>query len=307
MSKIKEIPTFSSFELEENFYKGDVPFSSFTTKAHHIFHINRIEDYNRLVSFPLQSDLQPHRLTVFSIFFLTKGTSTRGKGLDTFHFGENTFFFVPAYQITTHEFMSAEVEGFYCHFSLELLTSDFKLKDLLNDFPFLEFSSHPLVTINYDAKMLVIPLFERLMNEYRADNNCRYDILRAYLVALFTEIKPFVESSKSITTNAASILTEEFKKLLSEYIYQKQKITDYAELLSVSPNHLNKCVKKTMGKSAHDLLNEMLLLEAKVLLKQTNLTISEISYKIGKNEISDFARFFKAQTGMKPSEYRNLV
>lgn len=62
-----------------------------------------------------------------------------------------------------------------------------------------------------------------------------------------------------------------------------------------------------MGKSAHDVLNEMLLLEAKVLLKQTNMTISEISYKIGKNEISDFARFFKAQTGMKPSEYRTLV
>ena len=61
-----------------------------------------------------------------------------------------------------------------------------------------------------------------------------------------------------------------------------------------------------MGKSAHDVLKEMLLLEAKVLLKQTNLTISEIAYKIGKNEISDFARFFKSQTKMTPSEYRNL-
>lgn len=61
-----------------------------------------------------------------------------------------------------------------------------------------------------------------------------------------------------------------------------------------------------MGKSAHDVLNDMLLLEAKVLLKQTNLTVSEIAYKIGKNEISDFARFFKSQTNMKPSEYRNM-
>ncbi|NBB21336.1 helix-turn-helix domain-containing protein [Runella sp. CRIBMP] len=50
----------------------------------------------------------------------------------------------------------------------------------------------------------------------------------------------------------------------------------------------------------------MLLLEAKVLLKQTNLNVTEIAYKIGKNEISDFARFFKAQTGMKPSEYRMM-
>jgi AraC family transcriptional regulator, transcriptional activator of pobA len=70
--------------------------------------------------------------------------------------------------------------------------------------------------------------------------------------------------------------------------------------------HLNKCVKSTLGKSAHDLLSDMLILEAKVLLKQTNLTILEIAYKIGRNEISDFTRFFKAQTGMKPSDYRNL-
>lgn len=49
----------------------------------------------------------------------------------------------------------------------------------------------------------------------------------------------------------------------------------------------------------------MLLLEAKVLLKQTNLNISEIAFKIGKNEISDFARFFKVKTGMRTSEYRD--
>ena len=125
-------------------------------------------------------------------------------------------------------------------------------------------------------------------------------------MTLFTELKPFVETSTPVSANAASIITEQYKKALSKYIYEKNKITDYAELLSISPNHLNKCVKKTLGKSAHDLLNDMLLLEAKVLLKQSDLNISEIAFKIGRNEISDFARFFKTQTGMKPSEYRML-
>ncbi len=101
-------------------------------------------------------------------------------------------------------------------------------------------------------------------------------------------------------------MTEQYKNALSQHIYQKQKVTDYAEMLSVTPNHLNKCVKSSTGKSAHDLLSEMLILEAKVLLKQTNMTISEVAYKIGRNEISDFARFFKAQTGMKSSEFRVL-
>jgi AraC family transcriptional regulator, transcriptional activator of pobA len=304
--KETEIPTINPYELESEFNQVGISSSSFTTKAHHVFHINRIEDYLRMIDFPRKSDLQPRRITLFNFFFLTKGKSRRSKGLDTFDFSENTFFFIPAYQIATHEFMSADAEGFYCHFNFELLTTDYKLKDLLSDFPFLDFNNHPLVTINSTAKTFIIPLLERLISEYKAGENCRYDILRTYLITLFTELKPFIETAFSSFSNAASQITEQFKKALSQDIYQKQKITDYAELLSVSPNHLNKCVKKTMGKSAHDLLNEMLLLEAKVLLKQTNLNISEISHKIGKNEISDFARFFKTQTGMKPSEYRNL-
>jgi len=307
MLEKKEIPTFNPYELESDLYQGGIPLSSFTTTAHNIFHINRIEDYLSMIQFPLKSDLQPRRITVFNFFFLSKGTSRRSKGLDTFDFSDNTFFFVPAYQITTHEFISKDVEGFYCHFNLELLTSDYKLKDLLSEFPFLDFNSHPLVVINDDTKTYVKPLLERLITEYKKGTNCSFDILRTYLITLFTELKPFVEQQVSVSSNAASVITEQYKKALSQHIYHKQKITDYAELLSISPNHLNKCVKKAMGKSAHDVLNEMLLLEAKVLLKQTNMTISEISYKIGKNEISDFARFFKAQTGMKPSEYRIML
>ncbi|WP_147277175.1 helix-turn-helix domain-containing protein [Runella aurantiaca] len=298
------IPIIDTSQLESELYQGGIPVSSLTANAHAVFHINRVEDYFRMVNFPLQSDLQPRRITVFNFFFLTKGTSSRSKGLDTYDFGENTFFFVPAYQITTHKFIRNDVEGFYCHFSLDLLTTDYKLKDLLNEFPFLEFNSHPLIVIKEEAKAFVIPLLERLLTEYKAGASCRYDILRTYLITLFTELKPFAASSAMVSSNAATTITEQYKKALSQHIYQKQKITDYAELLSVSPNHLNKCVKKTLGKSAHDLLNEMLLLEAKVLLKQTNLNVTEIAYRIGKNEISDFARFFKSQTGMKPSEYR---
>jgi len=124
------------------------------------------------------------------------------------------------------------------------------------------------------------------------------------LIAVFTELKIFVGSSKPSISNSAYLITEQYKKNLSQYIYEKQKITDYAEMMAISPNHLNKCVKTTTGKSAIDLLNEMLLLEAKVLLKQTDLTVTEIAYKLGKNEIGNFARFFKSQTGMRPSEYR---
>jgi AraC family transcriptional regulator, transcriptional activator of pobA len=306
MLKENLIKTFNPYELETDLFNGGVHLPSFIAPAHHVFHINRIEDYTRLVKFPMKSDLIPRRITLFNFFFLTSGKSIRTKGLNKYEFGTNAFFFIPAYEITTHEVISKDAEGYYCHFSLDLLTSDYRLKDLLHDFSFLNFNCYPLVNIDEGSKVNILPLLLRLEKEYKRGENCRFEILRTYLITLFTELNPFVAPPQYSTTNAAFILTKQYKDALGQHIYQKQKVIDYAEMLSVSPNHLNKCVKSSTGKSAHDLLSEMLILEAKVLLKQTNLTISEIAYKIGRNEISDFTRFFKTQTGMKPSEYRTL-
>lgn len=304
MTTYEFIPILSAAQLEDELNQGGV--NALTANAHEHFHINRVEDYFKMVNFPLKSDLQPRRMSVYNFFFLTHGTSSRSKGLDSYNFGENTFFFVPAHQITTHKFARKDVQGYYCHFSLELLLHGAKPYDLFQEFPFLAFHGYPLVQINDTCRKYVIALLERLLEEYKADKNCRLDILRTYMLALFTELKPFIETSQEVSMKAAYIITEQYKKALSKYIYEKHKITDYAALLAISPNHLNKCVKSTLGKSAHDLLNEMLLLEAKVLLKQTNLNVTEIAYKIGKNEVSDFVRFFKKQTGIKPSEYRLL-
>ncbi|MFY7828332.1 MAG: helix-turn-helix domain-containing protein [Flectobacillus sp.] len=306
MKESSNIPIIDANQLISNLQRELKTYVAFTTKVHSNFHINRIEEYMKIVNFPTQSDVVPRRISVFSFFFLTKGRSIRSKGLDSYDFGENTFFFLPAYQITTHQEICFGSEGYYCHFDMELLNVDYKTKDLINDFTFLEFNANPIVMINDEARERIIPLLERLIVEYKAGEDCRFDILRIYLMAVFTELKSFVNASKPNISNSAYLITEQYKKYLSQYIYEKQKTTDYASLMAISPNHLNKCVKSTLGKSAHDLLNEMLLLEAKVLLKQTSLNVTEIAYKIGKNEVSDFVRFFKKQTGITPTEYRLL-
>jgi AraC family transcriptional regulator, transcriptional activator of pobA len=48
----------------------------------------------------------------------------------------------------------------------------------------------------------------------------------------------------------------------------------------------------------------MRILESKVLLKQTDKSISEIADAIGKEDPSDFSRFFKLKTGQTPNQYR---
>ena len=163
---------------------------------------------------------------------------------------------------------------------------------------------NPIIEVDEAVKPFLFNIFERLETEYRKGEQSNFEIISVYLLALFTELKRFYTPSVSVKKNTALMITQNFKDALSRHIYEKQKVTEYADFLSVSPNHLNKCVKATTGQSAQDLLNEMIVLEAKVLLKQTDMQISEIAYKLSQQNHSDFSRFFKAKTGMSPKEYK---
>jgi AraC-like DNA-binding protein len=148
----------------------------------------------------------------------------------------------------------------------------------------------------------VIELFELILQEYKRNQPERFELLPLYLTTLLTEFKLQEKVSQSLF----KMLTySTHKDALSSLIYEKKSVQEFADYLSVSPNHLHKSVKITTGKSAHELLEEMRILEAKVLLSQTDLSIGEIAFRLGKVDPSDFSRFFKAKTLLTPKQYRN--
>lgn len=296
----KHIPVLSPYQLDIFHFKGDVPIT-FRDDIRSLFHINRLEDVRDKLSFPLPT----HRKTVYDFICIIQGHSIRSKNLTQHKISKNTFFFLPAYQISEHKYLSKGIQGFYCHFNIDLLIQDFRPHDILKEFPFLDNHEMPVVKVNEKCMQYCKVILERLLEEYDKRNQSRQDIWRRYLITLFTELKPFVQTKMEIPKGAAWTVVSKYKELLSRYVYELQRISDYAKLLNISPNHLNKCVKSVSGKSAHDLLNDMLLMEAKVLLKQTTYSIKEIAFKVGKNELSDFDRFFKVKTGMTPGEYRS--
>jgi AraC family transcriptional regulator, transcriptional activator of pobA len=283
----------------DSFHFGGVSWPFNLTKSHNLFHINRIENYRDRLSFPLP----PHRKTVYDLIFLTKGRSVRSKGLANYEFGERQFFFLPPYQITSHEYMSEDAEGFFVHFDIDILKS-FSLDKYLSKFNFLNFLSNPIVHVTQESVGPILNLFHRLESLDQELENKQLELIAFYIFALLQEASLHAELDKKPQKNAAASLVQRYKEALSQFIYQKQKVSDYADYLHVTPNHLNKCVKSITMKSSQDLLNEMMILEAKSLLKYSNLHIAEIAIKLGNQTPSNFARFFKSKTGMMPKEYK---
>lgn len=104
---------------------------------------------------------------------------------------------------------------------------------------------------------------------------------------------------------AGPALVGRFQKLVGTHFLTTRTVADYASLLAVSPNHLNKVVKEVTGKTASDSISEMLVQEAKSLLRYTDSSIAEIAYKLDFSDPASFNRFFKGGTGETPLAWRN--
>ncbi len=295
------IQTFSPNELVQRFSKKDKYWENSVFRDFDKFGFHRIEQARHLMTTPLP----PHRKTFHDFFLVTKGKITRAKGVDSYAVLENTFCFMPAHTITFNALGSEDVEGFMCHFDDSII--NLEAHPFLKNLDFLNFIGYPLIHIPQDYLPTILQLLQRIEQEFIGNLTDKYLLIQSYLITLFLELNRFAQNNTKAINDTNTILTEKFKNLLHLHIQTKQKVTDYAELLFVTPNHLNKCVKKVTDKTVSEWIDEMIILESKVLLSQSDLSIAEVAFKIGIDDQSYFGRLFKKKTSLTPSDYRKMI
>jgi AraC family transcriptional activator of pobA len=100
-------------------------------------------------------------------------------------------------------------------------------------------------------------------------------------------------------------LFTKFRQLLAKNYMNERKLDFYAAQLFVLPKSLSAAIKKHTGKSAGKWIDDAVMLEAKVLLQNKTLTVSQISGMLNFSEQSVFGKFFRANSGISPVAYRN--
>lgn len=100
-------------------------------------------------------------------------------------------------------------------------------------------------------------------------------------------------------------ISEQFIALVQQNFKRERFLEFYAEALHVTTKHLSRAVKTVTGFSAVDWINRYVILEAKVLLKSTNLSIQQIAVELNFNDQSFFGKYFKKHTGQSPKDFRN--
>lgn len=266
------------------------------------FFVVRLEEMYQLMRLPVP----PTRTSAHLLVLLTEGTGSMSVGSETYPLVPGNCLLVPAGQV----FAFGEAQphrGYLCSFHPSFFQGRVVNSALSLEFDFLRIWGVPFFRFDADVAEFVRALLERLRTEYAARGLGSLSLLQACLAALLCELNQVYQPASGTTPTAAAHLANQFRELLAARFRTQQLVADYAAQLHVSPNHLNKVVKAVTGKSPTKWIAEAVVLEAKVLLHQSALSVADVAAEVGLTDPSYFSRFFKKHEGLTPLEFRRQI
>ncbi len=258
----------------------------------------------------------PVRFDGFIIFYLKKGHFTIDVNLNSYELRENSLMIqVPGNIIKVTKFNEerlGDAEMIFVLISKEFMSGirfDF-LKVFQASMRLLD---NPCITLDESQIALANDYFNLARKIISAPFTNKREIIGSLLTSLtylstdvwkqkIDEARKKTDSQRNARLNQ---VFERFIALVNEYHCSERGMAFYADKLCLTPKYLSKLIKQASGRSAPDWIDEFVILEAKNLLKYTNMAIKEIVFQLHFPNQSVFYKFFKAHTGMTPSEYRN--
>ncbi|OQP56943.1 AraC family transcriptional regulator [Niastella vici] len=269
--------------------------------------INPVEGFELYSSRGLKPSLGPLKSAFYRISITISGSVDIQIGLQHFKHQPRTVSFTWPNQVFSKSNIKADTFGYYLLFNEDFLRELIPAVNIPTEFPFFDYAGVPFFQLSPDEIVRAEEFLLKMNEELKLNRPGREKAIRLYLYLLLLEAKRSYERQQlHVPANATDnvYLVSQFQKLVSRDFLSKRKVTDYASVLAVSANHLNRTVKEVTGKTASESIAEMLLQEAKAVLKYTGATIAEISYQLNFSEPAAFNRFFKKMTGEPPLAWR---
>ncbi|AYB34834.1 helix-turn-helix domain-containing protein [Chryseolinea soli] len=206
---------------------------------------------------------------------------------------------------------------YYILFTEAFLIKHKALAELVFDLPFFQLEKAIPFEIEPEDAEFLAGIYKTIQKEYHSDNIDKFEFISGYTYLLLLNVRrlyfKFAEREQELVLELKSgddALVNKFQSFIKQYLpdpavnEQARTVNFYASLLNVHPYHLNAVVKRVTKETAISFIHRHIINEAKSLLIQTNLSIKEITFKLGFNEPAHFNNFFKKQLQVTPAIYR---
>ena len=171
---------------------------------------------------------------------------------------------------------------------------------------------NPSMKLSPEETALATKYMELLSKVMTIETNYRSEAVSSLITSVFyllagVHARKLKEQNAVVpsSTSRGRQVFDQFIRLVASNYSKHRNVGFYADQLCLTPKYLSKLIKSATGRSAPEWIDAYVILEAKNLLKYSSSTIKEIVYMLNFPNQSVFYKFFKARTGMTPSEYRN--
>jgi len=247
----------------------------------------------------------PHKHDFYIVLLFTEGTGTHTIDFQTHAVDPGTLFFLVPGQVHSWD-LSKDANGYILFFSSAFYTSVFTV-ERFNKFSFFHSNlSTPIAHLQKDELIEFTSYFKKINSEVNHPQLETHHLLKNYIDILLTlALRAYLIQYPVLLKQKATYSS--FKKLehlISNHFTLHREASFYAEGMNMSLKQLNTVTKKAVGKTVSQLIFDRIILEAKRLLVHSDISISEISFRLKFDDPSYFSRLFKKKTSFPPEEFR---
>ena len=170
--------------------------------------------------------------------------------------------------------------------------------------------NNPYLIVTGEQMEVLRSRIEKAREEIRnTDHFFQKELLQYAILVYFIEIGNIVVQRTELNrinpvTNRKDDILAKFLYMASENYRERHDISFYAEKLFITPQYLSRVLKQLTGRTVNDYISDMLVTDAKRLLRTSRTSIMEISELLNFSDQASFGKFFKKHTGFSPLKYR---
>lgn len=184
-------------------------------------------------------------------------------------------------------------------------------RKIAKEYSFTYYNSHEALFITKEEEKIITDLFQKALKEFDDHENFTKDIIISYASLILSYIQKFYNRQFETRQELYNTTVANFYKNLEAYYKEEQNafkvpsVSYFSDMANLSSNYFGDLIKHYTGRSPQEHIHQLLLQIAKNKLRTTSLSISEIAFSLGFEYPSYFATFFKKETGISPSVFRN--
>jgi len=250
---------------------------------------------------------EPHRHNFFTVLVVKKANGIHKIDFNAYEMGPQQIYFVApgqVHQVIEHE----QSVGFAMTFSTQfLIENSIQLSFIESLNLFQNYGQSPPLLPSEEQFEKITGFANEIYTLHKGNSNMKELSTGAFLKLLLIECNNIcsINPLESNIDSTGNHIIKAFKQLVNESYKKEHSTSYYAEQLHITPDHLNRIIKSSIGKTAKEYIQARIITAAKRLLFFSDLSNKEIGFELGFSEPANFSAFFKKCTDLSPSHFKN--